>query len=334
MHQFLSVFRYREQEEREERFERDAASSDTYHGHCFTYSAACFLLRFCGFLRNREVFVLCREKFKHLPQKESSLLCVIMRENTRKNNTQRIASSSGEGAVTRMRKMEVSQRDSLWDVVVKWDDICFKHILPRLNATDLKFFYEVNTETRKLIKRSSRAKDLKKKFYIGEMSSISTLEFAWEHKSLWPSLLKDETYFCWEVASTNKLELLKWAREEKKCEWDEETINMAAGQGNLEMVKYCVTNECPIDEMACAEAAGNGDLEVLKYLREEVKAPWDSETAAGAVESGHLHILEYLVDRKYDEFDEWVCLWAANKGQLDCLKYLHETAKAPWDEEP
>ena len=58
--------------------------------------------------------------------------------------------------------MEVSQRDSLWDVVVKWDDICFKHILPRLNATDLKFFYEVNTETRKLIKRSSREGELKK----------------------------------------------------------------------------------------------------------------------------------------------------------------------------
>ena len=56
VHQFLSVFRYREQEEREERFERDAASSDTYHGHCFTYSAACFLLRFCGFTRNKKAF--------------------------------------------------------------------------------------------------------------------------------------------------------------------------------------------------------------------------------------------------------------------------------------
>ena len=51
-----------------------------------------------------------------------------------------------------------------------------------------------------------------------------------------------------EVAQTNKLELLKWAREEKKCEWDERTINAAAEQGNLEMVKYCVANECPIDE--------------------------------------------------------------------------------------
>ena len=42
------------------------------------------------------------------------------------------------------------------------DDVCFKHILPRLNRTDVKFLYEVNSETRKLIKRSSRAGDLKK----------------------------------------------------------------------------------------------------------------------------------------------------------------------------
>ena len=95
VHQFLSVFRYREQEEREERFERDAASSDTYHGHCFTYSAACFLLRFCGFLRNREVFVLCRENSNIFLRKRALCICVIMRENTRKKNTQRIASSSG-----------------------------------------------------------------------------------------------------------------------------------------------------------------------------------------------------------------------------------------------
>ena len=78
------------------------------------------------------------------------------------------------------------ERDSflLWDLIVSDDDVCFKHILPRLNATDVKFLYEVNSETRKLIKRSSRAGDLKKKFEVSEMSSISTLEFAWEHKSV------------------------------------------------------------------------------------------------------------------------------------------------------
>ena len=160
---------------------------------------------------------------------------------------------------------------------MKCDDICFVHILPRLNGTDVKFLYDVNTETRALIKRSSRKEELKKKFYVKEMSSISTLEFMWENKSLWTLYIKGGTNFCYQVAQTNKLELLKWAREEKKCEWDEWTINKAARQGNLKMVKYCVANQCPMNEEgACVRAASAGYLECLKYLHEEAKAPWDS----------------------------------------------------------
>ena len=188
------------------------------------------------------------------------------------------------GVRTRGQKRRMGERD-VWDLIVKNDDICFKHILPRLNGTDVKFLYGVNSETSKLIKRSSRAKDLKEKFKVEEMSSISTLEFVWENKSLWPRWW-DETYFCLEVAFTNKLELLKWAREEKKCKWDKQTINVAVRQGNLEMVKYCVANECPINESACAHAAETGHLEVLKYLREEAKAPWDSSTANCAAFNG------------------------------------------------
>ena len=203
----------------------------------------------------------------------------------------------------------------------------------KLNGTDLKFFYDVNTETRKLIKRSSRARDLKKSFLVKEMSSISTLEFAWEHKSLWTSGWWDkEKVFCWQVARTNKLELLKWAREEKECKWDSWTIDAAARQGNLEMLKYCVANECHINELACVCAASEGHLECLKYLHEEAKAPWDSETALWAAQNGHLHILEYLVERKYDRYDEEACESAAKFGHLDCLKYLRETAKAPWED--
>jgi hypothetical protein len=211
-------------------------------------------------------------------------------------------------------------------------DIVEKHVMCKLNGTDLKFLYEVNTETRKLIKRSSRKGELKGRFKVKEISSISTLEFAWENKSLWWSWW-EEPSFCSQVARTNKLELLKWAREEKKCEWDEGTINEAASQGYLEMVKYCVANKCYIGEDVCASAAQNGHLEVLKYLREEVKAPWDFYTAAWAAENGHLHILEYLVEHKYDKYDVFACWKAAKHGHLDCLKCLHETAKAPWDKE-
>ena len=188
----------------------------------------------------------------------------------------------------------------------------------------------MNSETRKLIKRSSRKSELRKKFKVREMSSISTLEFVWEHIPLYEGDWTEPS-FCWQVAKTNKLELLKWIREEKQCECDEWTIDAAARQGNLEMVKYCVANKCPLGYGACEFAARNGHLEMLKYLREESKAPWDSDTAAWAALNGHLHILEYLVERKYDEYDKDACMLAAKSGHLDCLKYLRETAKAPWN---
>ena len=67
------------------------------------------------------------------------------------------------GVRTRAQKRRMGERE-LWDLIVKNDDITFTHILPRLNGTDLKFLYGVNTETRKLIKRSSRESDLRKMF--------------------------------------------------------------------------------------------------------------------------------------------------------------------------
>ena len=75
---------------------------------------------------------------------------------------------------TRGQKRRRGERD-VWDLIVNNDDVSFQHILPGLNATDVKFLYGVNTETRKMIKRSSRAEDLKKTFKVSEMSSISTL---------------------------------------------------------------------------------------------------------------------------------------------------------------
>ena len=52
----------------------------------------------------------------------------------------------------------------------------------------------------------------------------------------------DQAWFCREFKRTN-CELLKWAREVKHCEWDEETINTAANEGNLETLKYCFSVE-------------------------------------------------------------------------------------------
>ena len=103
----------------------------------------------------------------------------------------------------------MGQRD-LWDVIVNNDDICFKHILPRLNRNDIKFLYDVNSETRALIKRAaSSGITLEEKFKVEEMSSISTLEFAWNNMQ-WGNASRygdvmDQAWFCSQVAETNKL---------------------------------------------------------------------------------------------------------------------------------
>ena len=106
----------------------------------------------------------------------------------------------------------------------------------------------------------------------------------------------DQAWFCEEVASTNKLEFLKWAREVKQCEWDEKTITMAAVKGNLEMLKYCFSNDCPCDkEESCEQAAAGGHLDCLRFLFDKVKPSRDTEERSGSTSSmrwsrGHLEI--------------------------------------------
>ena len=117
-----------------------------------------------------------------------------------------------------LEKRRRGARD-VWDVIVKCDDICFTHILPRLNRTDVKFLYGVNTETRKLVKRSSRKGDLKKRFEVRR--DVVDIDFGSLRGRIdrCGRVTGTKRYFCVRVAGTNKLELLKWIREEKKCEW-------------------------------------------------------------------------------------------------------------------
>ena len=99
--------------------------------------------------------------------------------------------------------------------------------------------------------------------------------------------------------------MLEWAREWIHCDWDSNTMRIAAEQGNLEMVKYCVAKKCPINGWACAEAAGNGHLEVLKYLREEAKAPWDGWSVFYALEKNQPECVQYLFDNNCPLPPDW-----------------------------
>ena len=66
----------------------------------------------------------------------------------------------------------------LWRIVMDHPNIFDTHIVTKLNGNDVKFFYDVNTESRAAIKRSSAR--LPNAFKIRELNTNSTLSWALE----------------------------------------------------------------------------------------------------------------------------------------------------------
>ena len=70
-----------------------------------------------------------------------------------------------------------SDNGLLWRLVTDHPDICDMHVVPKLNRNDVKFFYDVNTESRRAVKRSGV--QLRNAFKIGDFDTTSTISWAW-----------------------------------------------------------------------------------------------------------------------------------------------------------
>ena len=187
----------------------------------------------------------------------------------------------------------------------QFKDIFETHILPKLRPkSELKFLKMAFKNARDAVERSKI--EVEDWFNISEFTSISQMELAWDNYH-WGENGYEGTQkgFCWEVARMNKLEYLVWLREVKNCDWDSWTINRAAYQGNLAMVKYCVDNGCPMDEYACRCAAREGHLDVLKYLHEN-DCPWDSRACYCAHKNNRIDCLNYLIEQKCPGFERYI----------------------------
>ncbi|CAL6317005.1 unnamed protein product [Bathycoccus prasinos] len=242
-------------------------------------------------------------------------------------------------AVADMERLKLGPTKLWTGLVLHHKDVFVSHVIPKLNRTDQFFFSRVNRESWEVLAYAG-VNVSRLGVIVHECSSISTLELAWNHfpwgKKFEDGDVIDQTSFCWQVAATEKLELLEWAREVKHCEWDEKTITGAATIGNLEILKYCFSNGCPCDEgESCKHAARKGHLDCVRFLFDKVKPSRKTvvEAAGQATASGHVEILKYIVEeRKISDLAKFACAGNATwNGQLDCLKYLVEEAKVPLD---
>jgi hypothetical protein len=200
----------------------------------------------------------------------------------------------------------------LWKLITDYPDIFETHVLLSgyLNESDIKMFYECCRVSRRAVIRAKIK--LQEKFRVRELSSISTMEMAWEGYP-WGTRVRilsgqvitvNQECFSSRVAQTNDLKLLRWAREEKECDWDARTNGMAACIGNLDMLKYCCENGCEVHGGTCATAAKNGNLACLKYLRSK-NCPLDERVCEDAHEENHMDVLTYAVRNKCPGFEDY-----------------------------
>ncbi len=160
----------------------------------------------------------------------------------------------------------------LWRLVSDHPDIFDTHVVPKLNGNDVKFFYDVNTESRRAIKRSGV--QLRDAFKIGDFDTKSTISWALE------KCLERRERFCARMAENGNLELLK-VLHENGCPWDAWTCANAARIGHFECLKYAHDNGCDWDEWTCFWAAEYGQLECLQYAHEN-GCPWNESTCSSA----------------------------------------------------
>jgi hypothetical protein len=131
----------------------------------------------------------------------------------------------------------------------------------------------------------------------------------------------------WIAAREGNLTVLKYLHS-IQCPLGYDTCAYATENGYLDVIKWCRINGCPWDTNTCAIAAQNGHLDVIQWCRQN-GCEWDSETCASAAENGHLDVIQWCRQNGC-EWDNDTCANAAKNGHLDVIQWCRQNG-CEWD---
>ena len=117
--------------------------------------------------------------------------------------------------------------------------------------------------------------------------------------------------------SSNNLELIKWLRS-IGGQWDEETTEMAASMGYIDILYYLIQNNCPYENLDFT-AIENNQLDCLKWIHENVE-PCDSNCY---YYSKNPNILNWLKSQNIP-FSNNIVYYAVENGNLKGFKWFCE----------
>ena len=155
-------------------------------------------------------------------------------------------------------------------------------------------------------------------------------------------LTRDHLYpldvsICNYAAMSGNIEMLKYfISDEYKCPYNNKICKYAVRSGNMEMIEYIrsMTDKNTWDSDTCTEAVKSGNIEMVKYLRsglyEKDICPWNSNTFIEAVKSGNIEMVKYLRSELNKEdkcpWNHRVCSEAVKSGNIEMIKYLRSGA--------
>jgi hypothetical protein len=131
------------------------------------------------------------------------------------------------------------------------------------------------------------------------------------------------------AAGEGQLEILKWLRA-NDFPWGKQTCERAALGGHIEVLQWAHANGCPWNENTCACAAYGGHLGVLQWMCTN-GCPWDKWTCANAASEGHLELLQWARVNGCP-WDAVTCSNAAFCGHLEVLQWARANG-CPWDKQ-
>lgn len=108
-----------------------------------------------------------------------------------------------------------------------------------------------------------------------------------------------------------------------KCKWDDYCFNIAAKNGNLQIIEFLFQHKKPQGSSIFDDAIASGNLYLVKFMVHNNFPHYVPNVTA--VRYGQIEIFKYLLysisPAKLTMQN--LCIHAAKKNQLDMLKYLH-----------
>jgi hypothetical protein len=127
------------------------------------------------------------------------------------------------------------------------------------------------------------------------------------------------------AAGAGDVEMLRWLRTQ--CCWYDEktTLRGAELAGNLHVLQFLYEGGCHWHADVCGVAGKAGDLNQLKWLHEH-GATVSTSTAILAAEGGAVPVFEYLQQQQGVRLHEEMMFCAAERGHLQLCQWLHSSA--------